>query len=51
MKIQENIGWINVCRTDPSKSYVIGGSEELNEKVRKKYLGDDYKLQDNAHVR
>lgn len=48
MKIQENIGWINVCRTDPSKSYVIGGSEEANEKVKKKYLGDDYKLPDCA---
>ena len=31
MNIQGNIGWINVCRTDPSKSYVIGGSEEANE--------------------
>ena len=44
MNIQGNIGWINVCRTDPSKSYVIGGSEEANEEIRNKYLGDDYKL-------
>ena len=44
MNIQGNIGWINVCRTDPSQSYVIGGSEEANEEIRgrttedKKYL-------------
>ena len=30
MNIQGNIGWINVCRTDPSKSYEIGGSEEVS---------------------
>lgn len=48
MNIQGNIGWINVCRTDPSKSYVIGGSEEANEEIRNKYLGDDYKLPDQA---
>ena len=48
MKIQQNTGWINVCRTDPSKSYVIGGSEEANERVRNKYLGDDYQLPNSA---
>lgn len=48
MNIQGNIGWINVCRTDPSKSYEIGGSEEANEEIRNKYLGDDYKLPDQA---
>lgn len=30
------------------KSYVIGGSEEANEEIRNKYLGDDYKLPDQA---
>lgn len=44
----EQIGWLHISRTDPSKSYVIGGSEEANEKLRKKYLGDDYKLPDSA---
>lgn len=34
----DNIGWIHVCRTDSSKSYVVGGSEEANEKVRKNIL-------------
>ncbi|MDD6303665.1 hypothetical protein ACTQ1U_10245 [Thermoguttaceae bacterium LCP21S3_D4] len=48
MKIQSNIGWINICRTDPSKSYVIGGSEKENEKVRKSYLGDNYELSADA---
>ena len=38
MNIQGNIGWINVCRTDPSKSYVIGGSEEANEEIRNKFI-------------
>ena len=44
MKIEDQIGWMNICLTDPSKSYVIGGSEEANEELRKKYLGDSYKI-------
>lgn len=50
MKIQENFGWLNVSLTDPSKTYVIGGSEEANERERQKYLGDDYKLSDAAKL-
>ena len=48
MNIQENFGWMHICRTDSSKSYVIGSSEEANEALRNKYLGDDYKLPDSA---
>lgn len=48
MNIQDNIGWINVCRANPSKSYVIGGSEEANEEIRNKYLGSDFKLSEHA---
>ena len=44
MKIESQLGWMHCSLADPSKSYVIGGSEEANEELRKKYLGDGYKL-------